>query len=71
MILKKPRYAWKNIAAQAILWSLSPLELKDFPPLFGILDAHSLWHAGVPVVGYFWTEFLISDASHFIEKRKE
>ncbi|TDG50174.1 hypothetical protein AWZ03_003390 [Drosophila navojoa] len=46
------------------------LELLDFPPIFWILDAHSLWHlATVPIVPLYY-DFLIEDCQT-LRKEKE
>ena len=47
-------YVWKCITVVVGLNVLLALELGDFPPLFWILDAHSLWHAGTVPLGYLW-----------------
>ncbi|XP_032667594.1 post-GPI attachment to proteins factor 3 [Odontomachus brunneus] len=52
--------AWFNI------WTVfvTLLELADFPPIFWILDAHSLWHAStVPLIPLLY-RFMISDCSY-------
>jgi hypothetical protein len=40
----------------------SLLELLDFAPLAGALDAHALWHAATPAVTLAWYAFLAADA---------
>lgn len=40
---RKP-YAWKILLFQILVGISLLLELNDFPPLFWVLDAHSLWH---------------------------
>jgi len=47
----------------AILMTLAlSLELFDFAPWFGVLDAHALWHlATIRIIG-MWYEFLLEDA---------
>lgn len=37
-------YAWKIILASWGVYFMLPFELLDFPPLFGLLDAHATWH---------------------------
>ena len=39
----------------------SLLEVLDFPPLWGVLDAHSLWHACTPALTLGWWRFLEAD----------
>ncbi|PKS10630.1 hypothetical protein jhhlp_002385 [Lomentospora prolificans] len=38
------------------------LELFDFPPLWGSLDAHALWHFGTIAPAMVWYKFLLMDA---------
>jgi hypothetical protein len=40
----------------------SLLELLDFAPVAGALDAHALWHAATPAVTLAWYAFLAADA---------
>ena len=42
------------------------LEVLDFPPICGLLDAHSLWHlCTVPLI-YLWYSFVFADAKFAI-----
>ncbi|EPQ61602.1 Bgt-1172 [Blumeria graminis f. sp. tritici] len=52
---------WPGIAVAWILMAMS-LELLDFPPLWGCLDAHSLWHMGTIGPTILWYNFLLKDA---------
>lgn len=38
------------------------LEIFDFPPIWGIFDAHSIWHAVTIPLTYFWWSFIKDDA---------
>lgn len=38
------------------------LEIFDFPPLLGVLDAHSLWHAATVPLTLIWWGFIADDA---------
>ena len=38
------------------------LELYDFPPIWGIFDAHSLWHAASIPLTLLWWDFICHDA---------
>ena len=38
------------------------LELYDFPPYEGLLDAHALWHATTIPLTYIWWSFIKDDA---------
>lgn len=45
---RKSRMAWAVWPSLVVAWVLCAmsLELLDFPPIWGALDAHSLWHLG-------------------------
>ncbi|KAK3498063.1 Per1-like-domain-containing protein [Neurospora hispaniola] len=58
---KKGWAAWPGIVVAWVLVAMS-LELLDFPPLWGSVDAHSLWHAGTIVPTIIWYNFLVKDA---------
>ncbi len=53
------------ICCQVWFVAASMLEIFDFPPFFGIFDAHSLWHFATPLLGSLWYYFWRLDA--FIE----
>ncbi|KAK9761088.1 hypothetical protein K7432_014267 [Basidiobolus ranarum] len=55
-------YRWRPVVSALLLTMAMSLELFDFPPIFKVFDAHSLWHAAtVPIICYWYT-FLIEDA---------
>jgi len=64
-------YIWKNIVTQIAMWSLSIFEVKDFPPILGYVDPHAIWHLGVIIIGLFWFQFMVADASYFLKKDKK
>ena len=51
--LKKPWAAWPGMIVAWIILAMS-LELLDFPPIAGVIDAHSLWHLGTVVPTIWW-----------------
>lgn len=51
--LKKPWAAWPGMIVAWIVLAMS-LELLDFPPFNGLLDAHSLWHLGTVGPTVWW-----------------
>ena len=51
--LKKPWAAWPGLIVAWILVAMS-LELLDFPPVGGMIDAHSLWHLGTVGPTVWW-----------------
>ena len=51
--LQKPWAAWPGLIVAWIIMAMS-LELFDFPPWLGSIDAHSLWHLGTVVPTIWW-----------------
>ena len=51
--LKKPWAAWPGLIVAWIVLAMS-LELLDFPPFHGWVDAHSLWHLGTVGPTIWW-----------------
>lgn len=51
--LKKPWTAWPGLIVAWVIVAMS-LELLDFPPISGIIDAHSLWHLGTVGPTIWW-----------------
>jgi len=45
------------------------LEVTDFPPLFGLVDAHALWHATTPPFVFVWYRMFAADAAWLAQKR--
>ncbi|KAG0231650.1 hypothetical protein BGW42_008726 [Actinomortierella wolfii] len=63
-------YAWEPTICGLLVTAAMCLELFDFAPLWGILDAHSLWHlATVPVIPV-WYKFLIKDTEWEVRNKK-
>nr|AFK33317.1 unknown [Medicago truncatula] len=50
------------------------LEIYDFPPYEGFLDAHAIWHATTIPLTYVWWSFIRDDAefrtARFLKKAK-
>lgn len=40
------------------------LEIYDFPPYEGLVDAHALWHATTIPLTYVWWSFIKDDAEY-------
>ncbi|KJE91022.1 post-GPI attachment to protein factor 3 [Capsaspora owczarzaki ATCC 30864] len=57
-------YRRKALAAVVGLGLCAAFEIADFPPVFGIFDAHALWHGSTVLVIVVWYSFLIDDASY-------
>lgn len=53
---KKPWAAWPGLIVAWIVLAMS-LELLDFPPWMGLLDAHSLWHLGTVGPTIWWYRY--------------
>jgi hypothetical protein len=53
---KKSGRAWATYPGLVVAWVMvaMSLELLDFPPLWGCLDAHSLWHLGTVAPTMIW-----------------
>lgn len=45
--------AWPGMIVAWVILAMS-LELFDFPPFWGMVDAHSLWHLGTVVPTIWW-----------------
>lgn len=45
--------AWPGLIVAWIVFAMS-FELLDFPPVGGMIDAHSLWHLGTVLPTYWW-----------------
>lgn len=50
---KRTWAAWPGLVVAWLMLVMS-LELLDFPPLMGYLDAHSLWHLGTVFPTMLW-----------------
>ncbi|KAF3017530.1 hypothetical protein E8E14_012725 [Neopestalotiopsis sp. 37M] len=73
-------FSWRKYRQTRRMWAVWPgcvvawlmmvmsLELLDFPPIWGALDAHSLWHLGTIFPAVVWYNFLVKDAQDDIAK---
>ena len=55
--LRKPWAAWPGMIVAWIILAMS-LELLDFAPIAGVIDAHSLWHLGTVVPTIWWYKWV-------------
>ena len=46
------------------------MEIFDFPPIFQVFDAHSLWHACTVPLGFYWYQFIDEDGQFYERKGK-
>ncbi|TLD37151.1 Mn2+ homeostasis protein-like protein Per1 [Venturia nashicola] len=53
--------AWPGLIVAWIILAMS-LEVFDFAPWGGMIDAHSLWHLGTVAPTVWWYNFLVKDA---------
>lgn len=51
--LKRTWAAWPGLMVAWIIVAMS-MELLDFPPFLGCIDAHSLWHLGTVFPTFVW-----------------
>lgn len=58
----RPRFANKAAVFVGLTTAATALELFDFPPWGGIIDAHALWHLATAPIALFWYDFLIEDS---------
>ncbi|TKA47935.1 hypothetical protein B0A54_01425 [Friedmanniomyces endolithicus] len=61
--------AWPGLIVACIVLAMS-LELFDFPPWWGMLDAHALWHLGTVGPTIWWYNFLIKDAQEDMQNSR-
>ncbi len=55
--IQKTWAAWPGLIVAWIILAMS-LELFDFPPIAGMVDAHSLWHLGTVGPTVLWYRFV-------------
>ncbi|EME41421.1 hypothetical protein DOTSEDRAFT_73740 [Dothistroma septosporum NZE10] len=61
--------AWPGLIVFWIIFAMS-LELFDFPPWRGMVDAHALWHLGTVGPTIWWYNFLVKDAKEDIQSSR-
>lgn len=59
------RRAWAAWPAAVVAWVVAAmsLELLDFPPLWGVFDAHGLWHLGTIAPAVLWYKWVFTFSS--------
>ncbi|KAF2398424.1 Mn2+ homeostasis protein-like protein Per1 [Trichodelitschia bisporula] len=60
---------WPGLIVAWIIMAMG-LELFDFPPWGGMLDAHSLWHLGTVGPTVWWYNFLLRDAQEDLQSTR-
>ncbi|KAF9533643.1 Per1-like protein [Crepidotus variabilis] len=58
----RPRFVTQAAYFVFSTTAVTALELLDFPPLLGVLDAHALWHLSTAPIALMWYEFLSEDS---------
>ena len=58
----RPPFAINAAVFVVLTTGATSLELFDFPPCAGIIDAHALWHLSTAPIALFWYDFLVEDA---------
>ncbi|KAK2148323.1 hypothetical protein LSH36_502g01026 [Paralvinella palmiformis] len=51
---RKQPHVWRSAVVGLCSSLLLMLELGDFPPLFWVIDAHAIWHAGTIPLPILW-----------------
>ncbi|KAF9537420.1 Post-GPI attachment to proteins factor 3, partial [Lunasporangiospora selenospora] len=67
---KERPYAWEPTLGVMLVTAAMCLEILDFPPLWGIFDAHSLWHAATIPMIPLWYRFLLKDTEWEVRHMK-
>lgn len=61
---------WPGLVVAWVTFAMS-MELFDFPPWYGSVDAHSLWHLMTIAPTLLWYTFLVKDMQDDIAKGKD
>lgn len=69
--MSRQPYVWKCASVLLSTAMFMLLELGDFPPLWFVLDAHSLWHLATSPLPLLWYSFLIDDVNFMAEEAKK
>jgi hypothetical protein len=63
-------YVWKAVAALIGGNLLVTFEIFDFAPVWWMVDAHALWHAGTVPLSLLWTSFVFDDFAYINRKKQ-
>jgi hypothetical protein len=66
---KSRKYVWKMAATVILIMIAMSFELFDFPPVWWIFDAHSLWHGFTWPIIFLYYDFFVDDAKYEVKKR--
>ena len=56
-------YKWKSITFLTLVLAAASCEVFDFPPKWGLVDAHATWHILTAPMIPLWYSFWVDDAS--------
>ena len=59
------------LSLSVMLAACGCLELWDFPPLWGIMDAHAIWHSLTPLVTLLWHLLVVEKDLEFLTATKD
>lgn len=62
-------YVWKCVLFMFLFIGAMTLEINDFPPLWGLFDAHCLWHLATVPLTFLWYSFLTDDGVYEHEQK--
>ncbi|RUS34086.1 Per1-like protein [Jimgerdemannia flammicorona] len=63
-------FAWYPAAGVVLVSLAMALEVFDFPPYWGVFDAHSLWHLSTIPLIPIWHRFMLEDTRFEVEVGK-
>ncbi|XP_053214023.1 post-GPI attachment to proteins factor 3-like [Panonychus citri] len=66
----KDHHIVKCVISILLVNCLLIFEINDFPPIYFILDAHSIWHFGTICLPFLWFSFLEKEALEGQAKKK-
>ncbi|XP_022099023.1 post-GPI attachment to proteins factor 3-like [Acanthaster planci] len=68
VVRSRQRYVWKAILSILSGNLLTLLEVFDFPPIWWVFDAHSIWHGGTAPLAVVFYSFVIDDCLYLNEE---
>lgn len=65
---KKRTYKWQAIGFLAMVLLAASCEVFDFPPVWGLIDAHATWHCLTAPMLPLWYQFWIEDTAFEMQR---
>lgn len=59
-------HKWQLVWFVVLINAALSLEILDFPPLGGLLDAHAMWHLCTIPLTYIWYSFVLADVQRAV-----